>query len=391
MSKDPFFHIPENAEWNACIGDQSDPLFYAKGYIEAGLALSEFILRDELHGERDTLIMPILYNARHSVELYLKLAIDEFSRVRIVTARPPLNHNIASQFAFLRNVEQRDLKLRIILDDLDPFIHSLNKVDKNGEAFRYFSDKDGEQTIGDHSLANIEVINVSLKKLKEILEEFFWRSFDLCEEYLTETVTDRLSRVDLFEIAHRLPARSDWSGPEFESTKSKLKTQFNLTNRKFSEALDKIQQTRELKGIIGIETPMVHLGDTKAIFVSQQWRNMHPKKEQNENEPFIVNAADFVFDDEEFERDRNILRILKDQLTIEEIADARTIYYLGLNNEYSEYYEKYLQEDKKRYAAGTDPRQDLNDLMAKTNFLVEFRKGLGKVGQVELAKELATV
>lgn len=44
----------------------------ADGYMEASLLLAEQALRDNLDKKADILIFPILFNANHSIELYLK-------------------------------------------------------------------------------------------------------------------------------------------------------------------------------------------------------------------------------------------------------------------------------------------------------------------------------
>ncbi|MBO6552191.1 MAG: hypothetical protein JJ926_06080 [Roseitalea sp.] len=80
MEDDPFFSLPPNSEWNALIGEQGERVFYAEGYIEAALELATLIVKGKKYAQRDTLVMPILYNARHSIELHLKLFIDEFVR-----------------------------------------------------------------------------------------------------------------------------------------------------------------------------------------------------------------------------------------------------------------------------------------------------------------------
>ena len=46
---DPFFSVPGNANWNAFIGRQGDPVFYAEGYIEAALELAKLIIREKLY------------------------------------------------------------------------------------------------------------------------------------------------------------------------------------------------------------------------------------------------------------------------------------------------------------------------------------------------------
>ena len=77
MSDDPFFALPQDATWNACIGRQGDELHYLDGYIEAASELASAVIEKNMLGKRDTLVLPILYNARHAVELLLKFVSNQ--------------------------------------------------------------------------------------------------------------------------------------------------------------------------------------------------------------------------------------------------------------------------------------------------------------------------
>lgn len=62
-SVDPFFTLDGETEWNAFIGRLSDEDAYADGYIEAASVLCSTLIDGWMIGSRDTLVMPILYNA----------------------------------------------------------------------------------------------------------------------------------------------------------------------------------------------------------------------------------------------------------------------------------------------------------------------------------------
>jgi len=63
-----------NPTWNACIGKQGHEENYLDGYIEAAIELAGAVLDKNMFEKRDTLVLPILYNARHALELALKFA-----------------------------------------------------------------------------------------------------------------------------------------------------------------------------------------------------------------------------------------------------------------------------------------------------------------------------
>ena len=83
-SYDPFFELIPDADWNACVGGQGNEKNYVIGYIEAAVQLVSSVIDNELMDQRDTLVLPVLYNARHGIELVLKLVAREFKFVGMV-------------------------------------------------------------------------------------------------------------------------------------------------------------------------------------------------------------------------------------------------------------------------------------------------------------------
>ena len=75
-ANDPFFKRIFDGQWNACIGRQGHEENYIDGYIEAAIELADAIFEKQLIGKRDTLVLPILYNARHAIELALRFATE---------------------------------------------------------------------------------------------------------------------------------------------------------------------------------------------------------------------------------------------------------------------------------------------------------------------------
>ena len=51
---DPFFDLPDDSEWNACIGRQATEENYVDGYIEAAIELASAVIEKRLHGQRDS-------------------------------------------------------------------------------------------------------------------------------------------------------------------------------------------------------------------------------------------------------------------------------------------------------------------------------------------------
>lgn len=94
-ARDPFFHIPAASEWNACIGPQGDEENYADGYMEAAVRLAQMVIKERLYGSRDTLVLPILYTARHALELTLKYTVRLLHEGSMLRTTYRQNHELS--------------------------------------------------------------------------------------------------------------------------------------------------------------------------------------------------------------------------------------------------------------------------------------------------------
>ncbi|KQQ61154.1 hypothetical protein ASF69_01650 [Rhizobium sp. Leaf311] len=390
MNDDPFFNLRDaDSDWNAFIGRQGNFANYADGYIEAALDLANLIIEKRLYSQRDTLVLPILYNARHSIELHLKLIIGELVKVGILDSGHVPNHDIASHLKHLIDRKIPDATLRSLLNVLQPFVESLTKVDDDGQELRYYTNRDGKRSMQDRVLVNIVVMRDSLEVLKETLEDLKYRTAALCDAHRTGTHTNHLSRTDLFVIAGMLPKRTEWSEPKFDVCKTAVKHQFEIGNRQFTIALETIQKKRELNSMLGVETPLVHLSDEKAIFLSEKWRELHPPRD-NDGTGLDYFARDFDAMKDRRQKESSIMEDILATMTSDEIADAETIFYLSRNRDYSESYEEFLGGKKKEYRH-SDLKRELSHIMEKTNFLREFTTGVRILGRLSLAETLKAI
>lgn len=387
---DPFFSLPQNSEWNACIGRQGDEENYADGYIEAAIELATAVIEKGMYEKRDTLVLPILYNARHAIELNLKLIIGEFVRTGILNARHPANHDILSHLKLLEAQAVPDELFRERLSALRPFVHSLAKIDDDGQELRFHENRDGQRSMEGKALANIAVIKTSLVTLQEALKNLKFRAYSLCDEWHTGTRTTRCSRRDLVKIAKSLPQRRNWDSREFVECKQAIRERYGLGNRQFSLALDQVQATRELAGLIGIESDLVHLSDQKAEFLLEQWKKLHPPRDPKDTSGLVYFSErdwDAIMKGRETEAE--VISEIIAALSEEEFADAETIFYLARDGVFPEFYEDRLERKKAEFRARCDFRQEVHDLMSKTNFRSCFVKGLRAVGRGALSVRLS--
>src|SRR5205085_2447600 len=149
---------------------------------------------------------------------------------------------------------------------------------------RYHLNNADDPSLSEYSLANLEVIRESLSELSEIISVLKYRTMSFLDERETGTYTNRCSRHDLLVIAQLMPCREFWSDGIFDQQKTLVKARFNLSNRQFSKALDVIQSNREMKAILGVETPLLHISDDEIVWVVEQWRRLHPPRDEDVND-----------------------------------------------------------------------------------------------------------
>lgn len=390
---DPFFSLPASAEWNACIGPQGEEENYVDGYIQAALELTSAVLEKRLHGKRDTLALPILYNARHGVELALKFTIGELRRIGVITLPRPQDHDIATAYKTLAGIRIGDEAVRSLVESLAPFIESLSSIDDDGQMLRYAETRDGRQSLADRPLVNIAIVDASLKELSKILFALKERLFDFGQERLAGTFTAECSRSDLFTIARMLPQRHLWASDAFAAAKLNIKRRFEIdSNGKLSRVLNLIQAHREMGAIIGIGFQLAHITDQHAKLVIREWVKRHPPRVPKSGGQMI---SVYEWDLEAWTKSDEVAHQVNEAvcktLSTEEIADLEVIYYLGRNREPTEHYELALKRVLKKHASEKTLLAPVSHLMAKTNFATAFATGVERLGHPNLAKELKAI
>lgn len=390
QTPDPFFSLPQNSEWNACIGKQGDEENYADGFIEAAIELAEAVIEKRMFDKRDTLVLPILYNARHAIELNLKLVIGELLEASIISTNHPKNHDILSHFQFLKAKGVPDRLFRERLSALEPFVDSLAQIDDDGQELRFHENRDGQRSMAGKALANIAVIREALKVLQASLNALKYRAYSLREEWHTGTRTSLCSRRDLAEITRLLPPRQNWNSCAFTEAKNIVKERYGLGNRQFSLALEKIQGVREFAGLLGVETDLVYLSDEKAELLVENWAKLHPPRSAQESLGIdYLKDRDWIEVRRERELRAKIILWITDEFSEEEFADAETIFYLGRDKMFPEHYEKMLDRKIREFRARGDLALEINDLISKTNFRRCFTEGLRLVGRLGVSERLS--
>lgn len=391
QNEDPFFSLPKNSDWNACIGTQAHEENYVDGYIEASIELAKLVIQNRMYGSRDTLIMPILYNARHSLELHLKFVISRLCESAVIPHPHRENHDIMSHWTLLESSGLGDEALRKEIKNLEPYVVSLSNIDGDGQELRYAKNREGKKSLEDYSLANLEVILRSLTKLGEVMEHIKYRTIDLVDERRFGCHTSKCSRPDLIEIAKLLPDRGNWSSHEFDEIRAQVKQRFHLGSLHFTEALNVIQGNRQTNLLIGVQSDLLYLSDENILFSINQWKKIHPPRRDDDAK--IVNIADIDFHElfKSRESYSEVIQAMYDTLTADEIADLGAIFYIGRDSVISEYYPKMFALRQKECGSEDRVKESLLHLISKANFLQEISKGLSLLGRPDLAEQVQTL
>lgn len=390
---DPFFTLPENSEWNACIGIQGEEENYLTGYMEAAMELANSLIDKKMYGKRDTLVLPILYNARHAVELALKFCVHRLSQDgSLRLARKP-NHEIRAYWKGLDSADLGDASLNRTIRALKPFVESLARIDEDGQELRYHVSRANKTSLATYSLANVKVIQESLRKLSDIVTELQYRTVDFIRERAAGTWTNRCSRSDLMDIAQILPPRSLWHSTDFDNAKALIRTEFDLSNRQFSKALDAIQRNRHMKAILGVESALLSISDNEIVWAIEQWSRLHPPRDAND-ETLGISYFDLARLKAYKEQNRikvDIIAKIGDAFSIDKLAELEAMYYLARDRHYVEYYERMFEHAKSQYAHTKEPQRKIAHLIGKTNLLGCLQMAAGMLGRLSLASRLITM
>jgi hypothetical protein len=392
IAEDPFFQLPDDSNWNACIGRQGNEENYIDGYIEGARELAGSVIEKKMYSKRDTLVLPILYNARHAVELVQKFAISRLFAVSVLKHSAPKNHDILSHWRLLSDANLGDEELRGCITALDPFVKSLARVDDDGQALRYHLNREEETSLATYSLANLEIIRDGLAALSKQILGLKHRTLDYIDERRTGSYTSRLSRRDLLCIAKTMPPLIHWKDDIFDERKQIIQTRFGLSNTEFSKALNVIKINREMKALVGGETSLNFLPDDLLVWVIQQWRRQHPHGESDDDSAIVKMDKRTLEAVIKYARmTGEVVTALEKRLTNEQIAELQTLFYLGRDGWFPEFYDEEVETTIEQHVIENDPHRQIRHLIEKTNFLEEITLALPRLGRPSLATRISAL
>jgi hypothetical protein len=147
--------------------------FHAAGYRQASEILLQRFLDDPQRtaGDRDSLVLPILFLVRHYLELRFK---DILVYGRALSGQPaqwPLVHPLKDLWAntqqVLRAIYDADVSQE--LTSIEQFVTDLDRLDPDSQSFRYPRDRNGRPMF-EHLVVGLKTLHATIGKIADYLD-----------------------------------------------------------------------------------------------------------------------------------------------------------------------------------------------------------------------------
>lgn len=250
----------------ACVGDNGGT---TDEDIKNGFKRTVEILTESLKDGQeveDLLVYPIVYNARHSIELSLKIVIKMLWEIEkkkginysdeILTERKKKLHTHNIEELYKTACDNKDIDKRIpsYFDNIEDII-SFYYFDEEGDAFKYELNKEEQPHMIKNKISHIsiELLETEFKDVMRKFDELIYFLDKSIAEYSLGTCTKSLSRTDIQDISKKLPNYEEWKTEKFTETKNQIKQEYHLGSKEFSDAVDLIKKNRLFSMNIGCE------------------------------------------------------------------------------------------------------------------------------------------
>jgi len=396
---------------NACVGNNGFPGYweYATGFsLAANILIDKVLQARGLNYSVDKLVYPVCFNMRHSVELRLKGAISELmsiedSRGRKIEFDLVGSHDIGNiwQF-FVEKSGSIDDRYIAINARLEKKIIDITEIDATGQTFRYPLDTESQKHLVGVAVINFVNLKKSFSELGAALDNLHQLNRYLREEYGMRTFTKKLSRRNIFEIASKLPNRSEWTKQSFDGTKSSIKKLFKIGSKELSNSIKIIEAHFEFAPIIGMSIHLLGVTESDIYEFVGHWFMLYE---------LSSDAAPIDYETNEWESDaifqsltqltqdakvrQEVWGAMQSKFTPEILAGLSALFYFAYELDFSEryvhIYKNSLREAVTAFEESDDAvRTKFFHIFDKTNAVSNILKSLYFLKKVEVAEYLVS-
>ena len=364
------FKFGANTNFNSCVGKNgiNDIFTYESGYENATNILIQYIKNDQ--GLIDILVYPIIYSARHKIELFLKSQLLALLHIKkqvknITDDKIKLTHDLKILWNQLKDLTDIDERYNHLITELDEYITDYYDIDLSGETFRYPYSIDNIQHLTNFTCINIEEFEKRFLELTEICDEIRYLTDFLISEYEQKTIINNLSRPQIEQIAIKLPQYNAWENDDFKKIKQNIMNEYEISSNTFSKIINLIKKHKLFSQYIGIENPIYEL----KIIELKKYIN-HYKKYQ-----IYLNQNSYSS-----EKKIEVTKKICEDLSDISIKALSVLYQIGFHDRYCEEYEALLKLRKDE----TPFDIIYYKLLDKGIILEKIKKGLENMGQKSL-------
>jgi len=286
------FEYHDTDYYVACVGDNGGTDNFG---IREGFRKSVNLLINAIkHGEsEDELIYPIVYSARHSIELSMKIIIENIFCIYEIKSigfneadkKKIYTHDIEVLDSIITKYYNVDKRISEFYDKVSSYLKDYF-FDVDGDAFKYEADINGNPHMITHGISSIsiDILEEKFNKLMPIFDSLIFELYYLCKEYKIGTFTKSLSREDIMNIASTLPKRNKWKESCFADAKDNIKAKYKIGSKEFSEALNIIHNHREFCVLIGMEKVFGDISEDELREYARLVISMEEYKEENNSQ-----------------------------------------------------------------------------------------------------------
>ena len=229
----------------------------------------------------DILVYPLIYSARHRIELFLKHQLIKIDYVKNKllsnknTKQIIRTHEISKLWELLKNETSFDPRFKDTIKDLDDYIKDFAQIDDTGEVFRYPISINGNKHLDSLGVVNLLSFKNRYLELTDKLENLDYFSSFIVTEYQQKTFAGSLSREMIKKIATELPQIGTWEkNPDvIKKIKENIKTKYDISSNTLSKAINIIKTNFEFSIIIGQELKIKEITDNELIEFFQIYNN----------------------------------------------------------------------------------------------------------------------